>query len=428
MPGTLPRGAHSCNDRSVQSQHTSLDPTELRAPWVRERPPLVRPKPAPVFGVCAALSNHLGGPADAWRTGFILLTLLGVGSGIPLYALLALLIPRAEQSPDATSRLAAPLAAAPVRTLRRRQLLFAALLAVIALTLLGWGTTSVVLSPRAFALVLVAAGAAAIWSAHPEEGKPAPAALIIGGAAVVLGVILLVSFNQPLRVILLGMVATCAAVGTLALVLYPHLVAYRNRLRQARDAHVRETERTAIAAHLHDSVLQTLALIRSRADDAEEVRALARAQERDLRRYLYADRQAEATSAATQLARIAGSLEDRYRQEISVVITGDAMPTSEIQTLLAASSEALTNACKHGGGKAISLYGELSDHSADIWVRDRGAGFDPDNIPADRHGIRDSIYARMHAIGGQVEIRSPLASGGSEVHLSWQVGGKNTGE
>lgn len=423
----LPWGVFSCNDLLVQSQHPPLDPTELRAPWVRVRPPLQRPKPAPVAGVCAGLANHLGGAADAWRLGFILLTVLGVGTGIPLYALLALLIPRADTTPDASSRLAAPLAKPPARRRGSQQLLFAALLVAIAIALFGWNTHSFVFSPRTFALILMAAGAASIWSAHPEGEKPATFALVIGGVAVVIGAILLVSSHQPLRVIVLGVVATCAAIGALGLVLYPHLVAHRNRLRQARDAHVRETERTAIAAHLHDSVLQTLALIRSRADDAEEVRALARAQERDLRRYLYADRHAEATSAARQLATIAGRLEDRYRQEISVVITGDAMPTSEIQTLLDATNEALTNACKHGGGQPISLYGELSDETAEIWVRDRGDGFNPDDIPADRQGIRTSIYARMHAIGGQVEIRSPLASGGSEVHLSWQVGKKKTG-
>ncbi|MDO5727335.1 MAG: ATP-binding protein [Bowdeniella nasicola] len=398
-----------------------LNTEELRAPWIAPRPALRRPAHAPAAGVCAALARHLGGHVDAWRAGFVGLTIVGFGIGIPLYLLAVLVIPKEDETVKTTARLRPRLQVKNGRVIRRQQLLLAGVLCVIAVVLTGWTTAVIPLSSRQLALILIAAGAAIIWSARPgDDGPPATVMLITGGAGVVIGVLMLISTDNSPRALIFGTVSTAAAIVALSLTFYPHVVAGRHKFRAERDARIRAAERTAIAAHLHDSVLQTLALIRSRADDAEEVRALARAQERDLRRYLYADREGEATSAATKLAGIAANIEDRYRQEISVVITGDTTPTTEISTLLAAVSEALTNACKHAGGAPISLYGELGETRCEIWVRDRGPGFDPQAIAPDREGIRTSIRARMESIGGRASIRSPLASGGTEVHLAWQ--------
>lgn len=193
-------------------------------------------------------------------------------------------------------------------------------------------------------------------------------------------------------------------------------------LRQAAVEKSRADARADIAAHLHDSVLQTLALLRARADDAEAVRRLARTQEQELRSYLYADRKDSDTSAATELQKISQNLERQYGAEVETVISGDIVPTSAIQTALAAAREAITNACKYGGNMPISVYAEFGEQNCQIWVRDRGPGFDPADIPSDRAGIRDSLIGRMQRIGGEALVRSPLPSGGTEVYIGYRQG------
>ena len=207
-----------------------------------------------------------------------------------------------------------------------------------------------------------------------------------------------------------------------------------------RAARAREAERADIAAHLHDSVLQTLALIRARSSDADTVARLARAQERELREWLYDDRPSPGTSLAAELRGLVAEVEDGRvgrRSEpigapvgapggptgeadpgpvvVDVVVVGDCTPTQETAALLQATREALVNAVAHGG-PPYSVYLEVSDAAVEVFVRDRGDGFDMEDVAPDRFGVRESILGRVQRRGGKAEIIS-RPGWGTEVRL-----------
>ena len=182
----------------------------------------------------------------------------------------------------------------------------------------------------------------------------------------------------------------------------------------ARAEQVRAEERSEIAAVLHDSVLQTLSLLQRRADDPSEVRALARAQERDLRSQLFGSRSG-AVGFADTIKAMAAELEDRHRVTVEVVTVGDGDVDEPLEALLGASREAVVNAAKHSGVTVVSVYAEIGDREAAVFVRDRGMGF----VPSDTHhgaGIRESIVGRMNRHGGTAVINSS-PFGGTEVEI-----------
>lgn len=395
----------------------------LRAPQAVERPELVRREPRVFAGVARGLSMHLGGDVRVWRAGFAGAALL-LGLGLVTYLVLAVAIPREAKADAARSRVAPTLAEREVavranrRGERRPLITIAIILALAGLALffmvLGvGGRTGANLIP----ILVILAGAGIAWS-HPLEGENASVGLTVtGGFIAALGALGLAAAQLGWSSAFSGVMTGVIVLGVLALVLVPVLVQNRTRLQEEQEARIREAERANIAAHLHDSVLQTLALIRSRAHEPEEVASLARAQERDLRRYLYSDRSEEGGSVAEQLRAGAAEIEELFRTEIDAVITGDMVPSIASRALVGATREALTNACKHGGSDRVSLYAELGEECCNVFVRDRGEGFDQDAVPDDRAGIRDSICGRLETVGGSVLIRSPLATGGTEVHM-----------
>jgi signal transduction histidine kinase len=180
----------------------------------------------------------------------------------------------------------------------------------------------------------------------------------------------------------------------------------------------RSEERAEVAGAVHDSVLQTLALIQSRADDPAEVRALARAQERDLRARLFAevDPTAQPVSIAAALRAVAAEVEDAHLVKIDIVTVGDAPLDERATALVAAAREALLNSVRHAPGAPVSLFAEVGDGRVSAYVRDRGPGFDLDEIPDDRRGVTDSIVARMVRHGGHAAVRT-APGGGCEVRL-----------
>ena len=180
----------------------------------------------------------------------------------------------------------------------------------------------------------------------------------------------------------------------------------------------RADERAEVAGAVHDSVLQTLALIQTRADDPAEVRALARAQERDLRARLFgeADPGARPASIAAALRGVAAEIEDEHRTKIDIVTVGDAPLDEAATALVAAAREALLNAVRHAPGSPVSLFAEVADGRVAAYVRDRGPGFDLETIPEDRRGVTDSIVARMVRHGGHAAVRT-APGGGCEVRL-----------
>lgn len=194
-------------------------------------------------------------------------------------------------------------------------------------------------------------------------------------------------------------------VAGLAFLLAPWWLRLLRQVGVERERRVREFERAEIAAHLHDSVLQTLTLIRAKADDPAAVMRLARAQERDLRNYLYQERRSTAASVAAALAEAIAEVEDRQGVEIELVTVGDAGTSQALHAAVRAVAEAATNAARHATGP-YSVYAEVTPRSFEAFVRDGGPGFDPGAIPEGRLGIRESIVGRVERFGGTATIAS----------------------
>ena len=189
-----------------------------------------------------------------------------------------------------------------------------------------------------------------------------------------------------------------------------------------RQARALAEERAQMAAHVHDSVLQTLALIQRSADDPQNVVRLARAQERELRAWLFEGQPPGAVSEdVTMLAEGVGLLQRQVEADhgiaVQVVMVGDCELDEALRALLDAAREATVNAAKWSGADQVSLYAEVEAETVMLYVRDRGCGFDPDTVPEDRQGIAQSIRARMVRFGGAAVVRSAPGQG-AEVQLS----------
>jgi signal transduction histidine kinase len=222
-----------------------------------------------------------------------------------------------------------------------------------------------------------------------------------------------------------GGAALAALVVTVALTLIsaPLWWTMVRRLAAERMARARTQERAEMAAHLHDSVLQTLALMQKRAGEPEEVAKLARRQERELRSWLAGGEPARpGERLADALRAAAEEVEEQHGAQVESVVVGDAPLDERMEALVAAAREALTNAAKFASaGGPVRLYAEIEDGSARVFIDDRGPGFDPDAIPDDRRGVRESIIGRMKRYGGRAEIRSGPGDG-TEIELAVEGG------
>jgi signal transduction histidine kinase len=205
------------------------------------------------------------------------------------------------------------------------------------------------------------------------------------------------------------------AVGGLGLVVLPWILRARSMLAQARDDKLLADARADMAAHLHDSVLQTLALIQHQAKDSRAVVALARRQERELRQWLYGET-ATSTTLAQALQAIAADVETDHGIDIDLVTVGDCELDPEVTAVARAAREAMVNAARHSGVERVDVYAEADDDVVSVYVRDRGAGFDPTAIDPDRMGVRGSIVERVKRAGGRAIIRSSPGEG-TEVRL-----------
>ena len=240
------------------------------------------------------------------------------------------------------------------------------------------------------------------------------ARLAAGLALVVAGVLVMVSGSGSWEQTWLALLASVAVLGGVVLVLFPWALKFWRDLESERAGRVRETERAEIAAHLHDSVLQTLALIQRRAGNEHDVVRLARAQERELRGWLFQDPGRDAGQLAERIKATAAEVEDFLGNAVEVVSVGDTAMTEAHEALVQASREAMLNASRHGGG-TVSVYLEVSDGRAEVFVKDRGPGFELSDVPEDRLGVRESIIGRMKRHGGTASITS--TPDGTEVRL-----------
>ena len=197
----------------------------------------------------------------------------------------------------------------------------------------------------------------------------------------------------------------------------PWVLRLARSLTAERSERIRSQERAELAAHLHDSVLQTLALVQRNSHDPREVAALARSQERELRDWLSGRSGDEAAGGvARSLEEAAADVERAHGVPVEVVTVGDRDLDPAAEALVAAAREAMVNAAKFGGGHPVDVYAEAGPQRTEVFVRDRGPGFDPDAIPADRRGVRESILGRMERHGGQARIVSSPETG-TEVEL-----------
>ncbi|WP_104061914.1 ATP-binding protein [Arthrobacter sp. 4R501] len=240
------------------------------------------------------------------------------------------------------------------------------------------------------------------------------ARLAAGLALVVAGVLVMVSGSGSWEQTWLALLASVAVLGGVVLVLLPWALKFWRDLETERAGRIRETERAEIAAHLHDSVLQTLALIQRRAGNEHDVVRLARAQERELRSWLFQDPGKEAGQLSDRIKAVGAEVEDSLGNAVEVVSVGDTAMTESHEALVQASREAMLNASRHGGG-TVSVYLEVSDGRTEIFIKDRGPGFDLQDVPEDRLGVRESIIGRMKRHGGTASITS--TPNGTEVRL-----------
>lgn len=282
-------------------------------------------------------------------------------------------------------------------------------------------------------LVLATAGAALVWrqfsggsgedpAKPPRRSRLGPYRGGFGIALLLAAAVLFLYINGALEAGGEVALAGLTAVVVIGLVLAPLWARLASRLSAERAERIRSQERAEVAAHLHDSVLQTLALIQKNPGDARRISTLARSQERELREWLGGKSGREPEHRlADSLKAVAAEVEERHQVPIDAVTVGDRPLDDRSMALVAASREAMTNAARHAGDAgAIRLYAEITDGRAQIFIRDRGAGFDPGSVPADRHGLRDSIIGRMERHGGRAEIRSEPGEG-TEIELTMEA-------
>jgi signal transduction histidine kinase len=371
--------------------------------------------------VCRGVAAALGVPVAALRAVVVVLALGNLPAVALLYALAWAFLPPGSDV-DAESGAGAAQAAAgftiggrpadPVDAL--------AVLAIVAgaVLLLGqftaWLPGSVVLPA-----VLGIMGAGLAWGWGGRRDRFRPLVVAVGVSLVFVGGVATLAAVSDLRSI--GRSAAGAAVLTAGAVLLlgPWMARLARNLGDERRQRIRSEERAEVAAHLHDGVLQTLALIQKRAADDKAVRSLARRQERELRTWLYGGGNGEAGEAtvATLLRRELDDVEDRYGVRLDAVLVGDAPLDDAGRALVAAGREAALNAARHAGVDTVDVYLEVEPERVSLFVRDRGRGFDPAAVPPDRRGVADSISARVRRHGGTAEVRSAPGEG-AEVELS----------
>ena len=358
-----------------------------------------------VAGVATRLGDRLGVDPMFVRLAFIALAAAG-GVGIIVYLVLWAL----GETRVATRR--------PVRPTTTRQAVALGFVLVGVVVLLRdvglWFGDGL-----SWPIVAVALGSAVLWTrgddARAGMDQVGPWRVLMGGALLVAGIGGVLVSSGSLGALVKVFVAMGVTVLGVALVLGPWLRSLVTELGAERRERVRQEERAAVATHLHDSVLQTLAMIQRSADQPTRTIALARRQERELRTWLYDG--ATAVSATTLQGRVAAiveEVEDDHPVRVDAVVVGDADlggPDPAAQALVGAVREAVVNAARHAGVDEVRVFVEVEPSRIVGWVLDRGVGFDPATVADDRRGIADSIRARVERVGGRCTLTTAPGAG-----------------
>lgn len=392
-----------------------------------------RPDEGVVAGVCAGTARWLGVDPIVVRLAVLTLALAN-GAGIALYLVAWAVLPErrgdeaASASPPESGRRGAELALA------------VGCITVGLLVLLRW-TLPFFPDGLVWPAVIVAVGVALVLTRTGEAerarwrevvarlpGNPVEALrggwglwlrIAVGALLLVLGFATFFAANEAFSAVGQVGVAVLATALGVALLFGPWIVRLAVDLRDERRERIRTEERAEMAAHLHDSVLQTLALIQRHADEPHEARSLARRQERELRAWLYGDRRragdgadGAAPTLAAALDRMTDEVEADHRGvAVDVVLVGDCPVDPGVAALVQAVREAVVNAAKHSGETEVSVYVEVDRGRVEAFVRDRGRGFDPDAVDGDRRGITHSIVGRMVRHGGRAHVHSAPGEG-----------------
>jgi len=387
-----------------------------------------------IAGVCSGLAEAMRVDPIIVRAAFIILTVAG-GFGIPLYLILWWVM----REPDGTRGI--NLDRVHLSTGDLRQPLAVGLIVggtLLLLRSLGLWFSDAVVWP----ITLAGFGVALLWARTGDEerarltraanrlpgrplevlagGRQSLLRLGLGAVLVLAGLGAFLAANDALAAARQVAIAIAVTVAGLALILAPWIRRMTSELAEERRERIRSEERAEMAAHLHDSVLQTLALIQRHANDPALAAQLARRQERELRTWLYESERRPERSYRTAFEELALDVEELHRVPVEVVVVGDAQVGERDEALVAAAREAVVNAAQHAGADRVDVYVELGDELREAFVRDTGAGFDPMQVPPGRRGIADSIIGRMERAGGTAEIDSTPGAG-TEVHLRLPV-------
>ncbi|GHE34197.1 histidine kinase [Streptosporangium violaceochromogenes] len=370
-----------------------------------------------VAGVAQAAATQLGLDPVVLRLAFVLLTVLD-GIGAVAYAALWMFTPREPYEGREPARDWSQLAA------------YAAI--GLALLALGWLTGASAGGIGAWPIAVGGIGSLILWQQADPDRRQRWVSTTVGQVRrnrvrtfaglvlVVVGAIGFLAANNELGKARPGIVFTLVVVGGVALIAAPWLAGLWKELQRERRERIRQEERAEVAAHVHDSVLHTLTLIQRNVHDAREVMRLARSQERELRNWLYQPKQDADISLAAAVRRVAAEEEDAHGVPIEVVCVGDRPLTPELSAMMQAARQAMVNAAKYSGSSVVSVYAEAEPEEVTVFVRDRGAGFVMEEVPADRMGIRQSIIGRMERNGGGARVRTAPGEG-TEVMLTMKV-------
>ncbi len=372
-----------------------------------------------IAGLAAGIAARLGIPTVYVRAGFVTLTLAG-GFGIICYLAGWLTVPDEKEYGSMI------VADHPATTSQKAGISLGFLALLIALDAIGlW------FGPIVWPAALFIFGATLVWDRSSVESRDrfsrialptgdgtsrSRIQIIVGVGLMTIGIVVVLTSLDSFQSLGPIAVAVLITAAGFMLLFGPWMLGLFENLSKERRARIRSEERADMAAHLHDSVLQTLAMIQ-RSDDPQRMTTLARAQERDLRAWLFESTDAvdggtvgEAVSAA------AAKVEEDFDVPVEVVVVGHHSLDDTTGPLVAAAAEAMANAAEHSGARTVSVYVECSQDAVETWVTDQGSGFDADDVSEQRKGISESIVARMARSGGEATVVSHPGEG-TEIHL-----------
>lgn len=406
----------------------------------KQRGYIVRSDNRMIAGVCGGVAEHLNVSVSYLRLGFIALSIMG-GVGLLLYGWLWVFTPTVQEAQADEERSWGTRSRSLSEEMSRvQQGLFNAResaagisrwrdaligIGLLLLALLAWGQWAGwnIRWDLIWPSIGILAGVLLAWlqldqSSGKKDSKinaPVLIRLGVGLLLVVGGLLAILSGRVSTGDLIGGLLTALGIIAGAAVVLLPWGAKLWRDYIAERSSRQAAAQRAEFAAHLHDSVLQTLAVIQKRSDEPAAVRTLARVQERELRQWLYGEAPLDEENVVVEIRNEAENIEQLMLRDIDVVAVGSAEVFSGQQALVAAAREAMMNAAKHAQGK-ISVFVDCQEDKVEVFIRDRGTGFDMDSIPHDRHGVRESILQRILRAGGTANIRSD--EDGTEVQLS----------